>query len=61
MARWISTEQQRRDHAGLRESCAACGVEGTTRNPLVLDDEGYRVHRSHITDPESGLYQRGQE
>jgi hypothetical protein len=53
---WISHQQQQRDHCGLRNCCAGCGQEGTQRDPLALDDEGYRVHTSHFTDPKSGLY-----
>lgn len=58
--RFISTDQQKRDHAGLRDICAACGHPGTQLNPLELDDEGVRVHRRHLDDPNSGLYGRRQ-
>ena len=58
--RFISTAQQKRDHAGQRNICAACGHPGTRLNPLELDDEGYRVHRRHLNDPASGLYGRRQ-
>ena len=56
MAGWISRQQQQRDHNRVRNTCAACGREGTQRNPLGVDDEGYRVHAAHFTDPTSGLY-----
>lgn len=54
--RSINARQQARDHNGQRNICAACGHDGTTRDPLVLADDGFRVHRSHTTDPSSGLY-----
>jgi hypothetical protein len=63
---WISRGQQERDHQGLREVCAACGHPFTGQDPMVLTTNnpdwgdvatgGPRVHRSHTTDPNSGLY-----
>jgi hypothetical protein len=61
VSRWVCASQQERDHRGLRDVCAACGHDGTDRDPLTLDDEGYRVHRSHTTDHTSGLYYREQK
>lgn len=57
---FISTDQQKRDHAGLRDICAACGHPGTRLNPLELTEWGSRVHRRHLDDPASGLYGRQQ-
>ncbi len=54
--RWISASQQQRDHAGLRNVCAADGHEGTPGNPLGLSKDGSRVHRAHFADPTSGFY-----
>jgi hypothetical protein len=56
---WINSRQFERDHNGQRNICAACGHDGTNADPLVLDD-GYRVHTSHTTDVNSGLYGRQQ-
>jgi len=56
MAGFISAAQQRRDHAGLRNVCTACGHDGTPGDPLVKSDDGSRIHRSHTTDPRSGFY-----
>lgn len=53
--RWISTAQQRRDHNGQRDICAGCGGPATANDPLDLDENGYRVHARHLTDPRSGL------
>jgi hypothetical protein len=60
MARWISLGQQKRDHSGNRDYCAACGHQFTARNPMGLDDEGWRVCVRHFTDPNSGLYGKAQ-
>lgn len=57
---WISGAQQKRDHNGQRNICAACGHEGTTRNPLVKTTDGARIHRSHTTDRKSGYYNQEQ-
>jgi hypothetical protein len=57
---WINGSQFERDHAGLRNQCSACGHEGSPLNPLVLSDDGYRVHSSHTADPTSGLYNADQ-
>ena len=59
--RWISTRQQERDHAGLRNVCAADGREFTAEDPEVLTDDGFRVHRSDTTDPSSGFYGHQQQ
>lgn len=53
---WIDGRQLDRDHRGLRNVCGACGHEGTTKNPLVVADDGMRIHRSHTEDPRSGYY-----
>lgn len=47
---WISLQQLERDHRGLRNSCAACGHEGTTKNPLEVNEDGYRVHSKAFHD-----------
>jgi len=57
---WINSQQQARDHNGQRNTCSACGHDGTAANPVVIDDEGWRVHRSHVGDASSGLYGREQ-
>ena len=51
----LNDEQRERDGRGQRNICAACGHPGTADNPLVISD-GYRVHETHKTDPESGLH-----
>ena len=48
--------QQIRDACDLRSCCAACGHQEAERNPLVLAEDGYRVHLSHTLDPASGYY-----
>ena len=48
--------QQARDAAGLRHTCAACGGPETARDQLVVASDGFRVHTSHVTDPDSGYY-----
>lgn len=53
---WINSEQFERDHNGLRNTCVACGHDGTEANPLVLDEEGSRVHLAHTRDRDSGFY-----
>jgi hypothetical protein len=60
MAGWINTAQQRRDHKGQRDVCATCGQDATGRDPLVNATDGYRVHRSHTTDPRNGYYRQAQ-
>jgi len=55
MTRWISASQQRRDHAGLRDVCAACGDSGGPGNPLDLEENGARVHARHFVEERSGL------
>lgn len=54
--RWISSGQQKRDHNGQRNVCAADGHEFTADDPGVLTNDGWRVHRSDTTDPNSGFY-----
>lgn len=61
MAGYISAAQQARDHAGQRNFCAACGHDGTAADPLVKTLDGFRAHRSHTTDPRSGLYGQAQK
>ncbi|MER6616301.1 hypothetical protein [Streptomyces xantholiticus] len=56
MAGFINRAQQKRDHEGLRNICAADGHPGTTEDPLVKDLDGYRIHRSHTADPDSAFY-----
>ncbi|MFG2512652.1 hypothetical protein [Streptomyces sp. NPDC048584] len=56
MAGWISTGQQKRDHEGLRNICAADGHPGTDEDPLVKTTDGWRVHLSDTTDPNNGFY-----
>jgi hypothetical protein len=55
LMRAVSVAQVERDRAGLDGKCAADGRPGTGQDPLVVAD-GYRVHRSDVTDPASGLY-----
>jgi hypothetical protein len=54
---WISATQFERDHNGQRNICAACGHNGSKANPLVVDEDGSRIHTSHTTDQNSGYYQ----
>lgn len=56
MAGWINSAQQKRDHSGLRDVCAADGRPGTAENPLVKASDGFRVHLSDTPDPSSGYY-----
>ncbi len=49
-------QQEARDRAGLRGTCAACGRQETARDPLVLAGDGYRVHVSHVLDERDGYY-----
>jgi hypothetical protein len=58
---WISGEQQKRDHRGLRDVCAADGRKGTKGDPLALTDEGSRIHKRHFSDPKSGFKGRQQK
>ncbi len=57
---WINRNQQQRDHAGQRNTCAACGRPGSHSHPLTTADDGYRVHASHTTDPTSGYHGHAQ-
>jgi hypothetical protein len=50
------TQRQRDADPRLRNACAACGNPGTAEDPLVVHPDGFRVHESHVTDPDSGLY-----
>lgn len=61
VAGYINTAQQARDHNGLRNICAACGHDSTAADPLVKSLDGYRIHRSHATDPRSGYYRQAQK
>ena len=56
----VNANQRERDRIGLGNLCAACGSAESRKNPLTLDFDGYRICASHITDPNSGLYGRGQ-
>lgn len=59
---WINSQQQKRDHTGLRNCCAACGHDGTDKDPLGKDDEGYRVHERHFIEKKpGGLFGRKQK
>lgn len=40
-----------------RNFCAACGHPARSDDPLILSERGTRVHMSHVTDPDSGLYE----
>lgn len=53
---WISGEQQKRDHRGLRDVCAADGRKASKGDPLGLADTGVRVHKRHFKDPKDGFY-----
>jgi len=53
---WIHARQQARDHSGLRNFCTACGHAGTNTDPLIVNSDGFRIHRTHTTDPRSGFY-----
>lgn len=53
---FINATQFARDHKGMRNTCCACGHEGTTSDPVVKTTGGSRIHRSHTTDPRSGFY-----
>ncbi|MFD8545636.1 hypothetical protein [Streptomyces sp. NPDC059649] len=55
----ISTTQKERDRDGQRNICAACGHPGSDAADQLLVADGFRIHRSHTTDPCSGYY-RGQ-
>jgi hypothetical protein len=56
MARFkISDAQKQRDTQGLRDVCGACGHEQSETDPLVISEEGSRIHHSHYTDPSSGF------
>lgn len=62
MAKWLSTDQQTRDHNGMRYVCAACGHNESPGDPLVLDAEsGMRVHSSHYKTPGNGYYGTGHQ
>jgi hypothetical protein len=48
----VNAAQRRRDRDGLSNVCAACGHDGTRKNPLTLSDDGYRICTSHVLDPD---------
>ncbi len=48
--------QQARDRDGRGNVCAACDRDGTSRDPLVLAADGYRVHVSHAIAETGGGY-----
>lgn len=58
---WISAGQQKRDHEGLRNVCAADGHPGTAEDPLVTTTDGWRVHLSDTTNPSNGFFGQRQE
>lgn len=41
-----------------RERCKACGHPARPSDPIVttVDDDGYRIHRSHTEDPRDGFH-----
>ncbi|MER6350623.1 hypothetical protein ABT186_01905 [Streptomyces sp. NPDC001634] len=44
-------------NSDIGKPCRACGHPITREDPAVyLKDRGVRVHKSHTTDPKSGLY-----
>ena len=51
-ARWL-----RAPMADPRPHCSACGHPPRPGDDLVPTPEGWHVHESHTTDPDSGLYQ----
>lgn len=54
--------QEERDANGYGNSCAACGGPGTEEDPLLHGRTiGTKVHQSHLTDPESGLFEPSTE
>ncbi|MGY5009896.1 hypothetical protein ACWCY6_17705 [Streptomyces sp. 900105755] len=53
MAGWISSAQQKRDNSGQRDICAADGRPGTEEDPPMKANDGFRVHLSDTTDPNS--------
>jgi hypothetical protein len=52
----LNDVQRERDLSGQRNVCAADGRPGTADDPLLVAPDGFRVHRSDTTDPESGYY-----
>jgi len=48
--------QQIRDACDLRTCCAACGHKETSRDPLVLAEDGYRIHYSHTLERGGGYF-----
>ncbi len=57
---WINNAQFERDHRGARNICPIDGHEGSPGNPLELDADGNRVHRSHFTDERIAAHLRRQ-
>lgn len=58
---WISKEQQKRDHRGLRDVCAADGRKASDKDPLGVSDDGFRIHKRHFKDPKTGFFGREQK
>lgn len=40
----LTDAQRERDRSGLGNACAACGRQGTEDDPLLIDEDGFRVH-----------------
>ncbi|WP_409473518.1 hypothetical protein [Streptomyces sp. HC307] len=55
-ASWTNSAQQKLDHNGQRNVCAADGHPGTAEDSLVKATDGFRVHLSDTTNPSSGYY-----
>ena len=55
----VNDVQQARDVAGLSGVCAACGHEESPFTPLVIADDGYRVHLSHLVTEGNGYFGAG--
>lgn len=54
---YINDAQRQRDrNSDLANACPACGRDATDTDPLIPDIDGWRVHRSHTEDPNSGCY-----
>jgi len=47
----LNDAQRQRDRDGKRHLCAACGDPETPADPLAVDGDGYRTHRSHHAGP----------
>lgn len=55
----VNDVQQARDEAGFAGTCAACGNTASPSDPLVIADDGYRVHLSHVITEGNGYYGAG--